>query len=141
MLVRMQLSLPTEGRYVGMMRNVASAVLTDVGAPDEANEDIQLAVTEACANAVRHSDVGEYSVILEVGDEGCEVEVVDLGSGFDSSEDITQQGTEFESGRGLWLMQALVDDLQFVRGSDGTHVRLRKQWGDVDLDEPVSATP
>ena len=140
MLVRMQLSLPTEGRYVGMMRNVASAVLTDIGAPDDANEDIQLAVTEACANAVRHSDTGEYSVILEVGDEGCEVEVVDEGSGFEPS-DITQQGTEFESGRGLWLMQALVDDLQFVRGSDGTHVRLRKQWGDVSLDEPVAVTP
>ena len=140
MLVRMQLSLPTEGRYVGMMRNVASAVLTDVGAPDEANEDIQLAVTEACANAVRHSDVGEYSVTLEVGDEGCEVEVVDLGSGFEPS-DITQQGMEFESGRGLWLMQALVDDLQFVRGTDGTHVRLRKQWGDIALDEPVAAAP
>ena len=127
MLVKMQLSLPTEGRYVGMMRNVAQTVLTDVGVPDEANDDIQLAVTEACANAVRHSDTGEYIVRLEVGDEGCEVEVVDLGTGFDVG-DIRQQGEDLESGRGLWLMQALVDDLQFVRGDDGTHVRLRKQW-------------
>ena len=140
MLVKMQLSLPTEARYVGMMRNVAQCVLSDIGVPDEANDDIQLAVTEACANAVRHSDVGEYSVHLEVGDEGCEVEVVDTGSGFEQG-DITERGTEFENGRGLWLMQALVDDLQFVRGSDGTHVRLVKQWGDVTLDEPANATP
>ena len=139
MLVKMQLSLPTEARYVGMMRNVAQCVMSDVGVPDEANEDVQLAVTEACANAVRHSDTGEYSVRLEVGDEGCEVEVVDLGSGFEPAE-IKQQGEEFESGRGLWLMQALVDDLQFVRGDDGTHVRLRKQWGDLGLDEPAAAS-
>lgn len=131
MLVKMQLSLPTEGRYVGMMRNVAQAVLTDVGVPEEANTDIQLAVTEACANAVRHSDTGEYIVRLEVGDEGCEVEVVDLGSGFDVS-DIRQQAEDLESGRGLWLMQALVDDLQFVRADDGTHVRLRKHWDAVE---------
>ena len=134
MLVKMQLSLPTEGRYVGMMRNVAQTVLNDVGVPDEANDDIQLAVTEACANAVRHSDTGEYIVRLEVGDDGCEVEVVDLGSGFDVG-GIRQQGEDLESGRGLWLMQALVDDLQFVRGDDGTHVRLRKQW------DTLEATP
>lgn len=139
MLVKMQLSLPTEARYVGMMRNVAQSVMSDIGVPAEASEDVQLAVTEACANAVRHSDVGEYSVRLEVGDEGCEVEVVDLGSGFEPV-DIRQQTEEFESGRGLWLMQALVDDLQFVRASDGTHVRLRKQWGELDLDQPADAT-
>lgn len=139
MLVKMQLSLPTEGRYVGMMRNVAQTVLTDVGVPDDANDDIQLAVTEACSNAVRHSDSGEYIVRLEVGDEGCEVEVVDLGSGFDVG-DIRQQSEDVEGGRGLWLMQALVDDLQFVRGDDGTHVRLRKQWTEEELDPPAAAS-
>lgn len=132
MLVKMQLSLPTEARYVGMMRNVAGSVMSDIGVPDDANSDVQIAVTEACANAVRHSDVGEYVVRLEVGDEGCEVEIVDLGGGFEPSE-IRMQADEMENGRGLWLMQALVDDLQFVRADDGTHVRLRKQWGETDM--------
>jgi len=135
----MELSLPTEARYVGMMRNVAECVLSDLGVPDEANSDIQLAVTEACANAVRHSDTGQYSVHLAVGSDGCEVEVVDEGSGFEPT-DITQNGSEFESGRGLWLMQALVDDLQFVRGSDGTHVRLIKQWDAQPLDVPAASS-
>jgi serine/threonine-protein kinase RsbW len=125
--VKMQLSLPTEARYVGMMRSVAECVMSDIGVPTDANEDVQLAVTEACANAVRHSDVGEYIVRLMFDDHSCEVEVVDLGSGFDPDE-IRLQGEDFEHGRGLYLMQELVDDLQFVRGDDGTHVRLRKQW-------------
>lgn len=132
MLVKMQLSLPTEARYVGMMRNVANCVLSDIGVPDDANSDVQIAVTEACANAVRHSDVGEYLVRFEAGDEGCEVEVVDLGGGFEPAE-IRMQGDDMESGRGLWLMQALVDDLRFERGDDGTHVRLRKHWGETEL--------
>lgn len=141
MHVKMQLSLPTEARYVGMMRNVTSAVMTDMGVPQEANADVQLAVTEACANAVRHSDVGEYVVRLALGDERCEVEVVDLGGGFEpadfrSSPDATQ--SDHESGRGLYLMHELVDDLQFVRADDGTHVRLTKTW-EVDQVEPVTA--
>src|SRR5688500_3563884 len=126
--VKMQLSLPTEARYVGMMRNVTSTVMADMGVPQEANEDVQLAVTEACANAVRHSDVGEYIVRLDLGEERCEVEVVDLGVGFDPGPRASPPGTEFESGRGLHLMHELVDDLQFVRADDGTHVRLTKTW-------------
>lgn len=129
MLIKMQLSLPTESRYVGMMRNVASSVMTDVGAPEDATTDVQLAVTEACANAVRHSDVGEYVVHLAVDDHTCEVEVVDLGGGFDAGANRHPVGPEVENGRGLFLMQALVDDLQFIRDSDGTHVRLTKRWG------------
>lgn len=128
MLVKMQLSLPTESRYVGMMRNVAQCVMTDMGAPGEASEDVQLAVTEACANAVRHSDVSEYVVRLNVDDALCEVEVVDLGGGFDPALVPVPAAEDLETGRGLFLMQELVDDLQFVRNRGGTHVKLTKRW-------------
>ena len=136
MHVKMQLSLPTEARYVGMMRNVTSAVMSDMGVPQDANDDVQLAVTEACANAVRHSDVGEYVVRLALGEERCEVEVVDLGGGFEPADFAAPTESEHESGRGLHLMHELVDDLQFVRADDGTHVRLTKTW-DVERVEPV----
>ena len=138
MLVKMQLSLPTEARYVGVMRNVTSTVMADMGVPSEASEDVQLAVTEACANAVRHSDVGEYVVRLGLGDRGCEVEVIDLGGGFEPSH-VPLPADELETGRGLHLMQALVDDLQFVRADDGTHVRLTKSWGDLAVTDAASA--
>lgn len=137
MLVKMQLSLPTEARYVGMMRNVTSTVMADMGVPQDANEDVQLAVTEACANAVRHSDVGEYVVRLELGDEACEVEVVDLGGGFEPAE-IHAANDDVESGRGLHLMQELVDEFQFMRADDGTHVRLVKTWRDEALQKDVA---
>ena len=138
MLIKMQLSLPTEARYVGVMRNVTSTVMADMGVPPEASEDVQLAVTEACANAVRHSDVGEYVVRLGLGDQGCEVEVIDLGGGFEPS-DVTLSADELETGRGLHLMQALVDDLQFVRADDGTHVRLTKSWADLAVEDTEPA--
>jgi serine/threonine-protein kinase RsbW len=144
MLVRMELSMPRDARYVGMMRDVARCVLTDLGAPTEARDDIEIAVTEACANAVRHaSGVTDYQVALAVSMDGCEVEVADLGPGFDLGhldrvED--EIDLEDESGRGLVLISALVDDLEFVRQEQGTRLRLQKRWTDLDLALDTAAT-
>lgn len=130
MLVKLELSLPTEARYVGTMRGVANVVMSDLGVPPAASGDIELAVGEACANAVRHSDVTEYIVRLEVGDQGCEVEVIDLGEGFEPEQGPSSPGGYEETGRGIPLMHALVDELEFAREGDGTHVRLRKRWAE-----------
>ncbi len=133
----MQLALPTDARYVSMMRSVADCVMTDFGVPAEANDDIQLAVSEACANAVRYSgDSMEYSVRLEVGVDGCTVEVVDLGPGFVPSDGTDPIADDEESGRGVFLMRELVDDLQFIRDHEQTRVRLYKRWPGLNLPAP-----
>ncbi|HVM00383.1 MAG TPA: ATP-binding protein [Egibacteraceae bacterium] len=136
-LFSIQLSLPRDARFVSLLRNVAGCVFDDIGAPREATNDIQVALTEACANAIRHA-VGSnaYSVAFSVDAEGCEIEVVDLGPGFELPADILldpEPDGENETGRGVLLMRALVDDLQFIRQEDGTSVTLRKYWPEVGL--------
>lgn len=141
MLFSLQLSLPRDARFVGLLRNVAACVFEDIGAPREATDDIKVALTEACANAVRHA-VGsnEYSVGFTVDAEGCEIEVVDLGPGFElptaadlADLDGEEPDPDTETGRGVLLMRALVDDLQFTRQESGTSVTLRKYWPEVGL--------
>ncbi len=130
MLVKMQLSLPRDARFVSLMRNVADSVMTNFGVPDEAKGDMQLAITEACANAVRHATgTNEYSVSIAVRADGCDVEVVDLGPGFEPP--AAEPEPSAESGRGLLLMRSLVDELQFLRDDDATSVRLVKRWPGV----------
>lgn len=136
-LFSLQLSLPRDARFVGLLRNVAACVFADIGAPEAASDDIKLALTEACANAVRHA-VGSdgYSVGLTIDADGCEIEVVDLGPGFDvppADLDGVEPDSETEAGRGVLLMQALMDDLQFSRQDSGTSVTLRKYWPEVGL--------
>lgn len=137
-LFSLELSLPRDARFVGLLRNVAACVFADIGAPREATEDIKVALTEACANAVRHA-VGsnEYSVGFTIDADGCEIEVVDLGPGFDLPTESELDGEEpdpdTETGRGVLLMRALVDDLQFNRQESGTSVTLRKYWPEVGL--------
>jgi serine/threonine-protein kinase RsbW len=129
-LIRMELALPRDARYVGVMREVAGCILTELEAPGEAVEDVQLAVTEACANAVRHAvGTAEYSVRFAVAEDSCEIEIVDVGPGFTpENEGAAQYDLDSESGRGLTLIRALVDDMEFDRDGQGNRIRLTKTW-------------
>ncbi len=133
MQLHMQLRLPRDARYVAVMRRVAGSLLAEVGAPADAVHDLEVAITEACGNVVRHaSGVDDYSVHLAVDPHGCEVEVVDLGPGFVGAG--TPVNDDEEDGRGLSLIGALVDDLEFVREDEAMRVRLVKRWRELALD-------
>ena len=96
----------------------------------EVIDDVTLALTEACANVVRHSGVDdEYEVRLSLEGTCCEISVVDTGRGFDSSSlTVAMAGSSEEQGRGLGLMKALVDDVRFEsRPEAGTVVHLVKE--------------
>ena len=96
----------------------------------EVIDDVALALTESCANVVRHSGVDdEYEIRLSMEDTCCEISVVDTGRGFDSSSlAVAMAASSEEQGRGLALMKALVDDVRFEsRPEAGTIVHLVKE--------------
>lgn len=135
MHIRLELSLPRDARYVGTLRSVTACMLEDVRAPAPAADDLQVALSEACNNVIRHATGSEeYSVTLVMGDAGCEVEVVDVGPGFEppSLEDL-EPPLASEEGRGLLLMDALVDRLEFADQREGTRLRLCKRWDGLKL--------
>lgn len=133
MAVRMQVELPSDARYVPVLRKLVSCLLADVGLPEEPSEDLQIAVSEACANVVRHAEgVAVYTISLVLDDEGVEIEVRDAGlrtarspveHGPDAELDLDE-----EHGRGLHLMRAVTDELAFDRREDGTTVTFVKKW-------------
>lgn len=146
MLLSVQLSLPRDARFVPLLRDVTSTLLTDLGAPQESSEDILVALTEACANAVRHaSGTSRYAVTFGVGADGCVIDVVDQGPGLDRDPPHDEADLDAEAGRGLLLIRALVDELRFIREDDGNRLRLTKRWGPDQLDlapaEPVETGP
>lgn len=91
-------------------------------------DDLVLAVSEVCANAVQHADSEEFIVSWSAGPrEAAEVKVRDEGV-------FGAQGVAHESGRGygLPLIVALVDEVSITRGTStnpGTTVRLVKHRG------------
>ena len=91
--------------------------------PQTAIEEVVLALTEACANVVDHvHDQEAYQVDVSIDEELCRISVFDHGVGFDpEGVQVDGQPTDAERGRGLVLMRALVDGLQFVQDDDGRH--------------------
>ena len=88
--------------------------------------DLQLAVTEACANSILHSRTDEFRVSIGVMGACLEITVEDDGIYLDRLPvpEVDRQGH-----RGIPLMAAMVDNLTLRRGTEqrrGTIVQLVK---------------
>jgi serine/threonine-protein kinase RsbW len=108
----------------------AEALVVDaaaaLGLDEDARMDLGLAIREAMVNAVAHGN--QYSpdkqvrLILERRADAVKVTIIDQGEGFDLNRvpDPTQgENLMRESGRGLLLMQAFVDEFSVKRTASG----------------------
>jgi serine/threonine-protein kinase RsbW len=108
------------------------------GTTTEAEEEIEIAICEALANAVIHGNhenqEKQVYVACRCGMDGeVLISVRDEGEGFDSR--VVPDPTEAERlllthGRGLHLMKALMDEVSFEE--NGTVVRMRKRMKPLD---------
>jgi serine/threonine-protein kinase RsbW len=92
---------------------------------EEFVQDLQLAVTEACSNAMRHSGTSEIRVGVSLVGSCLEITVQDDGV----YRPMPASSPDGEGHRGLYLMAAVVDDFSLRRGrpeKPGTTVRLVK---------------
>ncbi len=130
-----RLEIPALPAFVGVARTVVAAVATSVpGIDDDRLEDLRIAVSEACTNAVEaHQAVGrDQRVVLRclIEAEVLEIRVEDQGHGFDpaavpSRPPVAElRHLDSERGWGLQLIRALVDDVTFLPTSEGTAVHL-----------------
>jgi serine/threonine-protein kinase RsbW len=95
--------------------------------------EIELALTEALANAVEHGCGGDPAKQAQVC-VGCDPErgllivIRDPGPGFDPSQvpsPVEGERLLSTGGRGIFLINRLMDDVHYARG--GTEIRLRKR--------------
>jgi len=131
MHLRLRLLLPSEERSVPLVRKVLSHALGVMGVSRDCIDDIELAISEACTNVLDHAgEHNEYAVLAGIDGDLCVVEVCDDGGEFDGPPDTVEGvliNAEAEQGRGIQLMRALVDKLDFTICEDrGTVVRLEK---------------
>ncbi len=121
-------SLPRDNLSIPVSRHIVVDALRELGVAEDCINDIAVAQSEACTNVVDHSGPGdEYEVKVEICDDRCVISVVDAGRGFDSSLVGGVADLGAERGRGIQLMQALVDEVHFASDTEsGTAVRLEK---------------
>lgn len=131
MELNMTLCLPRDALSIPVARRVCRHALETIGTTRSCTGDIELAITEACANVLNHSAADdEYQVHVQIDDDHCVIEVTDAGRGFDYSSIQPSHGSDLsaESGRGIALIRALVDSAKFVsKEEQGTMVKLEKK--------------
>ena len=115
--LRLAMRLPRLAGSVTTARHRLERALAGIGVTEECRDDLALALTEACSNAVEHAQIGhEYVVVVTVGRTRCIVEVVDTGVGMDVERLNGHRVTlTAKRGRGLGLIRAVTDGLEMRR--------------------------
>ena len=129
MELSLALTLPRDEQTVPVARHIVRHAMEQVGVGETCVYDIELALSEACTNVLLHSGPGDqYVVRLDLEDTLGVIRIIDVGYGFDSAKLQDKAALlEAERGRGLGVMQALVDRADFTsRPEAGTIVTLEK---------------
>ena len=128
------LAIPAKTDYLVVARLALAGIAREVRMSETTLADLKLAVTEACGNAVRHARPSAHGVVhvrYELEGDSIEVAVEDEGPGIPELPDAGPLDPEelSESGMGLEIIRALVDELEIGPRPDGqgTVVRMRKR--------------
>jgi serine/threonine-protein kinase RsbW len=107
--------------------------VTELGCAAEREDDIRLAIEEALTNAVVHGCCGDPSKKVQCCvacdyNRGMLIVVRDPGPGFDPASvpsPIVGKNIYAEHGRGIFLINQMVDEVHFEQGGTEIHMRVK----------------
>ena len=136
-----RLQIPGTLEYVSVARHAIDAVGEQLQMPPEDRMALKLAVGEACNNAVLHAQSGTNPaegrlarcvvVACRVQPDALEIDVTNQGNGFHPEGAALMPVAEDleEHGRGMALMEAVMDSVEYLSDNGNTLVRMRKLRG------------
>jgi serine/threonine-protein kinase RsbW len=143
-----ELEIPARPEYVALARLVVSSLAsTRRDLSDDRIDDLKVAVSEACTNAIEAHGAAstDDSVVVRCAefDDRLEVFIEDRGEGFDPASlpehpPVTDpERLNFERGLGIPLIRTLVDEVSIESSEKGTSVRMVMRCAAVDLSAEV----
>ena len=133
LVLKLSVTLSADRDAVDQVVRSVMKVVREVKCVPGSEDDIELALTEALANAVVHGAKSDPSKVIEC-DVACDEErglmiiVRDPGSGFDPAKlSDPRQGENIysEHGRGIYLINQLMDEVQFHKNGAEIHMLKR----------------
>jgi len=129
------LSLPSQLRYLAIVDAIVQAFAADFGWEADDVNNLGTAAIEAASNAMEHGNgfaEGKRVLLRLWGDAACvEVEIDDQGTGFDHrayEREMTADDLLKLRGRGIFIMRSFMDEVHFEpTPTGGTRVRLVKR--------------
>lgn len=120
--VEQRLTTSSNVAEVASLRRRVAEFARRHGAAEQVVSDLELAVSELATNVAQHADTDQISVVVRCGDASWTIEV-DHADGLDTLSDTTLPAPDALSGRGLFIVQSVMDEVELV--DDGGHRRLR----------------
>lgn len=135
LIPRIDMTVPGDVRRIDPVVGSILETTREMGCSEEHEFEVETAIREALANAIVHGCKNDPTrkCRITVGcdeDRGMLIVVQDPGAGFDPDSipsPIEGEHLFSEHGRGIFLINRLMDDVEFRRG--GTEIRMRKGHG------------
>ena len=133
LLLRLDLTLPGRDDGIGPLVESVMDIVREMGCAEGKEDDVHLALHEALANAVRHGCKNDPEKTIQCvvacdEDRGMLLIVRDPGEGFDPTQipsPVVGQNLFSTHGRGIYLINQLMDEVRFERG--GTEIHMLKR--------------
>ena len=126
-----EVSIPHRAEYVSLIRLTVASVANSMGFDIEDIEDIKVALSEACSNAIMHGGCNvndNFLVQFLLEKAKLTISVSDFGKGYDEARIKEPKIDELnEGGLGIFIIKSLMDDVHIDTGSNqGTSIRMIK---------------
>jgi serine/threonine-protein kinase RsbW len=136
-IVKVDILVPNQTRYLGLIGNIAEQIAkqldTGNGDPDTLAYHLDLALTEAMANAIQYGSSTDAKqsvrVCVSIDDKTLCLKVFDHGQGFDLQAVPTPDFADLdERGRGIFLIRSLMDSVEYRKSDNGNVLEMRKKF-------------
>lgn len=131
--MRIEINFPSSHLFLGVPDAVIQEVGSELPFSQSELDELSTSVIEACTNAIEHGNGLQEEVAtrvdLEFSPERFEITVWDHGPGFDTTaRDFSKMPSDLmqERGRGLYMMHAFCDSVDFLRQNGSFGIRLVK---------------
>jgi len=117
-----QLEIPAQSVYVGVVRLALASIARAAGVDEERLDDLKIAVSEACANAVLSAQQGSSGLPVTITwretPERFTIEVLDRGGSFAPEPEDSLTGDD-RLDLSVALLRSLVDECEFDSRPEG----------------------
>ncbi len=124
-------TLKSEKTSISLVEPILESLRKDLGIKDENFYNVMIAVTEGINNAINHGNkLNPYKrvhFVVQADENNLYIKITDEGDGFDPNlvaDCLEPENLLKSSGRGVFIIKELMDDLKITSGHNGTTLEM-----------------
>jgi len=137
-VLQLDIKIPNQTRYLELVGRIGEDLAREFGEEDGGADDLaqqlNVVLTEAMANAIRHAHEGDpdktIHISISLSAEELWIRVFDHGPGFDFDSACAHEPEKLEEhGRGIYIIRSLMDTVVYRRTREYNVLEMWKKLG------------